>query len=56
MSDTQPKYMDKEAAGRIQKTGQQDGKTEKGSWEARAQSQADKNVNAGKVPPPGGRQ
>ena len=48
--------MDKEAAARIQKAEakQNDGKIEKGGWPAKAQAQADKNVNEGLVPPPGG--
>ena len=55
MSDSPPKVlMDKDAAGRIQRAEQKDGKIEKGGWAAKAQAQADKNVDAGKVPPPGG--
>ena len=45
--------MTKEDAARIQRAEalKNDGKVEKGTFPARAQRAADKNVNEGKVPP-----
>ena len=47
------KLMTKEDAARIQRAEalKNDGKVEKGTFPARAQRAADKNVNEGKVPP-----
>ena len=55
MSDSGKIPMDKEAAARIQHSEavKGGGQIEKGSWGARAQAAADKNVNQGLVPPPG---
>ena len=50
--------MTKDAAARIQSSEAQknDGRVEKGSFAARAQSSADTNVNKGYTSPPGGGQ
>ena len=56
MSDSGKTYMTKDAASRIQSSEakKNDGRVEKGSWAARAQSAADTNVNKGYTSPPGG--